>query len=78
MKSIVEKIKEFVIKNQNDIILAFAVILISLLSFAVGYLIAKNQAKEPLRFEETGSILLGGGIFDEFSGRNGQRCGHNG
>ena len=37
--------------HQADIILVIGVILISLLSFAVGYIVAKNQEKEPIRFE---------------------------
>lgn len=45
------KIKEFVKKNQKDIVLILGVVLISLLSFAMGYLAAKTQAKEELRFE---------------------------
>jgi len=46
------KIKKFIKDYQNDIILAVGVILISLFSFAAGYLLAKNQQKQPLRFEE--------------------------
>jgi len=45
------KIKEFVKGHQNDIILLIGVILISLLSFAVGYIVAKQQGKEPLKIE---------------------------
>ena len=47
-------IKEFIIKNQQDIILVIGVVLISLISFAMGYIVAKEQEKEPIRFEETG------------------------
>lgn len=46
------KIKEFVKKYQDDIILLIGVILISLLSFAVGYIVAKQQEKTPLRIEK--------------------------
>jgi lipopolysaccharide/colanic/teichoic acid biosynthesis glycosyltransferase len=46
------KIKEFVKKYQVDIILSVGVILISLLSFAIGYIVAKQQ-KEPLFIEQT-------------------------
>lgn len=46
------KIKEFVKAYQADIILVIGVILISLLSFAIGYITAKEQGKEPIRFEE--------------------------
>ena len=47
------KIKEFIKENQDDIILVIGVILISLLSFAIGYLVCQHQMKQPLRFEET-------------------------
>ena len=40
----------FIKKYQADIILVIGVILISLLSFAIGYIVAK-QEKEPLKFE---------------------------
>jgi len=52
------KIKQFIKNYQDDIILAIGVILISLLSFAMGYLVAKYQPKEPLRFEETGLFFF--------------------
>jgi len=45
------KIKEFVKSHQSDIILLIGVILISLLSFAMGYIVAKYQEKEPIRIE---------------------------
>jgi len=45
------KLKEFVKTYQADIILVIGVILISLLSFAMGYIIAKQQEKEPIQFE---------------------------
>jgi len=45
------KIFQFVKKNKGDIILFIAVVLISLFSFAVGYIIAKEQEKEPIKFE---------------------------
>jgi len=46
------KLKEFVKLHQNDIILLIGVILISLLSFAMGYIVAKEQEKEPIRIEQ--------------------------
>jgi len=49
-----ERIKRWIIDNQNDIILIIGVILISLLSFAAGFIAAKQGEKEPLLFEETG------------------------
>jgi hypothetical protein len=45
------KIKEFVKTYQVDIVLVIGVILISLLSFALGYIVAKQQEKEPIRIE---------------------------
>lgn len=44
-------IKQFVKAHQDDIILFIGVILISLLSFAAGYIIAKQQEKEPIKIE---------------------------
>jgi len=42
----------FLVKEHlDDIILLVGVILISLLSFAVGFIVAKQQEKEPLRIE---------------------------
>jgi len=46
------KIIEFVKKYQSDIILTLAVILISLLSFAIGYITAREQNKEPIKIEQ--------------------------
>ncbi len=45
------KIIYFVKKYREDIILFIGVILISLLSFAAGYIVAKQQEKTPIRFE---------------------------
>lgn len=52
MKSILGQIKQWFIDNQNDIILVVGVILISLLSFATGYIAAKQQEKEPIKIEK--------------------------
>ncbi|MDP2967413.1 MAG: hypothetical protein Q8N87_03325 [bacterium] len=52
------KIKQFVKTYQTDIILVIGVILISLLSFAMGYIVAKQQEKEPIRFEMTNDQFL--------------------
>lgn len=46
------KLKEFVKSNQADIILVVGVILISLLSFAVGYITAKTYDREPIKFQD--------------------------
>jgi hypothetical protein len=47
------KLIEFVKRYQADIILVAGVVLISLLSFAAGYIIAKNYEKEPLQIEKS-------------------------
>ncbi len=46
------KIRDFVKKNKFDIILFLGVVLVSLLSFSLGYITAKMEEKEPLKFEE--------------------------
>lgn len=51
-KSIILKINSWINEYQNDIILMIGVILISLLSFATGYITAKQQEKEPIRIEQ--------------------------
>ncbi len=51
MKEFLSKISNGVKDNQNDIILLIGVILISLLSFAMGYIMARQQEKEPIRIE---------------------------
>jgi len=56
------KIKEFVKKYQADIILVIGVILISLLSFAIGYIVAKQQEKEPLKIEYESSHHWSGNL----------------
>jgi len=45
------KIVHFVKSHRDDIIIFIGVILISLLSFAIGYILAKQQEKEPIRIE---------------------------
>ncbi len=51
--TIVAKLAEFVKRYEIDIILAIGAVLISLLSFAVGYLTAKEQLKEPIQIEKS-------------------------
>ena len=51
MKSNFEQFKQRIIEHQSDIILLIGVILISLLSFAVGFIVAKQQEKEPIKIE---------------------------
>ncbi|MBI2098480.1 MAG: hypothetical protein HYT49_02345 [Candidatus Wildermuthbacteria bacterium] len=52
MRDILVKIFDGVKRYEIDIILAIGVVLVSLLSFAVGYLTAKEQLKEPIRVEQ--------------------------
>tara|TARA_Y100000310_G_scaffold289850_1_gene316531 strand:- start:2428 stop:2616 length:189 start_codon:yes stop_codon:yes gene_type:complete len=49
---ILARIKKFVKTYEKDIVLAIGVVLISLLSFAIGYLVAKEQFKQPLYIEQ--------------------------
>ncbi len=43
------EIKEFVKGHFNDIILFVIVVLLILMAFAVGYIVAKYQLKEPMQ-----------------------------
>lgn len=45
------EIIQFVKKYQADIILVAGVVLVSLLSFLMGYITAKTQEKEPIKIE---------------------------
>jgi hypothetical protein len=51
MKHLLSKLSNGVKTYQEDIILIIGVILISLLSFAIGFITAKQQKKEPIRIE---------------------------
>ena len=57
--NILSKLLQFVKRYESDIILAIGVVLISLLSFAVGYITAKEQLKEPIRIETNSSLKYG-------------------
>tara|TARA_Y100000310_G_C20399259_1_gene676611 strand:+ start:617 stop:784 length:168 start_codon:yes stop_codon:yes gene_type:complete len=46
------RIIDFVKTYQKDIILVIGVLLISLISFAAGYLVAKDELKGPLQVQE--------------------------
>lgn len=50
--NILSKVIIFVKGHLNDIILVIGVVLISLLSFAMGYILAKQQEKTPLQINE--------------------------
>lgn len=45
------QLKTFVKIHFSDIILVIVVVLLCLLSFAVGFLSARHQEKEPIKFE---------------------------
>lgn len=45
------KLKSFVKTHLNDILIITAVILISLFSFAAGYLVSDYRQKEPIKIE---------------------------
>jgi len=51
------KPKEFVKEHQKDIVLFVLVFLISMLSFALGFIVAKLPQKEPLKIEHWGGKL---------------------
>ena len=46
------KITQFVKNNKADIILFIGAVLISLFSFAAGYITAKQSEKKPIQFKE--------------------------
>lgn len=50
----IAKMMEFIKSHQTDIILVAGVVLISLLSFAGGYITAKQGMEKPIRFEYNG------------------------
>lgn len=52
LKKLLSKFSNGVKVHQEEIILVIGVILISLLSFAAGYITARLQEKQPIRFEE--------------------------
>jgi len=54
MRNFFSKISNGVNEHQNDIILVIGVVLISLLSFATGYIIARQPEKEPIKIEYHG------------------------
>jgi len=56
MKSIFKNTRVWIADHQNDIILLIGVILISLLSFAAGYITGAWPEKEPIQIEETQAL----------------------
>jgi Tfp pilus assembly protein PilO len=51
MESILNRIKQWIVGHKNDIILLIVVILVSLLSFALGFILAREGEKEPIKIE---------------------------
>ncbi len=48
----ITKIIQFVKANREDVLLFIAVMLVSMFSFSLGFIIAKMEEKEPLQFEQ--------------------------
>jgi hypothetical protein len=53
MREMLAKTKEFVKTYQKDVVLILGVALVSLISFAAGYLVAKDQLKGSVIIERT-------------------------
>ena len=49
IQKFVYRLQNWIEQHESDIILAVGVALVSLLSFAVGYLTAEEQLKEPIQ-----------------------------
>ncbi len=56
MSSILNRTKQWIVEHKDDIILLIAVVLISLLSFALGFILAKQREKEPIKIEKIPQI----------------------
>jgi hypothetical protein len=61
-----EGVKEFLKNHSEEIILVIGVILISLLSFAIGYIVAKGEEKHPIQIEYESSNHWSRGIGSLF------------
>jgi len=53
LSEIINFVKNFFNKNFNDIILIIVIIMLIMLSFASGYIIAKQQSISPIQIEQT-------------------------
>ena len=51
MESIFNRTRQWILEHRDDIILLIVVILISLLSFALGFIVSKQKEKEPIKIE---------------------------
>jgi len=58
MESIFKGIGQWIKDHRDDIIVLIVVILISLLSFALGFILAKQREKEPVKVEYGEKISL--------------------
>jgi hypothetical protein len=67
-----EKIKDFIVQNQADVILVIGIILIALISFGLGRLTAPQVNKEPVVIEKqgTGNLELGTGSVLNSAGQS--------
>lgn len=59
MNLMLSNLKKIVKESKSDIIILIIIILISLLSFAIGYIMAKYQEKEPIEINNISSQLIG-------------------
>jgi hypothetical protein len=57
--------KLFFKKHADEIILFLGVILVSLLSFAMGYIVAKLQDKEPIKIEQSRVDTISGQVYNK-------------
>ncbi len=48
----ITKIIQFVKAHREDILLFIAVVLVSMFSFSLGFIVAKMEEKEPLEFKQ--------------------------
>ncbi|MFA5432019.1 MAG: hypothetical protein WC319_03995 [Candidatus Paceibacterota bacterium] len=51
------KIMDFVKENQDKIVLVVCIALIALLSFSLGYILARTQEKQPIRIIDGESLI---------------------
>ena len=54
--NILAHVTQFVKEHRTEIVLSTAVVLISLASFAIGYLVARDQFKESIRIEKVETL----------------------
>jgi len=53
LSEIIEFVKAFINKKFSDIMLVIIVLLLVMLSFALGYITAKNQTRQPIQIEKS-------------------------